>query len=362
MSEENKDLEKELADTNSKVLIEKVRELEDAKKEQSLKSEDKENSAKILHERLDLTPPMDDAEAKKAMSKRSRRGFLIGGATALAGVFGWRWMSNETKNSLLRHTLQFNEKVAQIFYSPKRLAPVFSKAQITEARINGGEGLNDDFDPATWKLQIVGLANPKSYSQYKDSIAYDLDDEYEVSGDAFKKPNNQSMDNSQNAPQSGDAPDMPLAGLLLTIDDIKKLPRTEMTTELKCIEGWSIVVSWAGVRFSDFMAKFQPRTKSGNDPNIANNPQDLAPYVAMITPNQGYYVGLDMPSMMHPQTLLAYEMNGAPLAIEHGAPLRLVTPTKYGIKHIKRIGRIEFTTERPPDFWAEQGYDWYSGH
>jgi DMSO/TMAO reductase YedYZ molybdopterin-dependent catalytic subunit len=55
-------------------------------------------------------------------------------------------------------------------------------------------------------------------------------------------------------------------------------------------------------------------------------------------------------------------MNGELLTMPHGAPLRLVSTVKYGIKQIKRIGRIEFTDERPPDFWAEQGYDWYSGH
>ena len=65
---------------------------------------------------------------------------------------------------------------------------------------------------------------------------------------------------------------------------------------------------------------------------------------------------------MHPQTLLAYELNGQPLTIEHGAPLRIASPLKYGIKQIKRIGRIEFTDERPKDYWGEQGYDWYSGH
>jgi DMSO/TMAO reductase YedYZ molybdopterin-dependent catalytic subunit len=65
---------------------------------------------------------------------------------------------------------------------------------------------------------------------------------------------------------------------------------------------------------------------------------------------------------MHPQTLLAYEINGAPLTVEHGAPLRLASATKYGIKQIKRIGRIEFTAERPRDFWADEyGYDWYAG-
>jgi len=84
----------------------------------------------------------------------------------------------------------------------------------------------------------------------------------------------------------------------------------------------------------------------------------------MTTPDAKYYVGWDMPSILHPQTLLAYEMNGEPLKPENGAPLRIASPTKYGIKQIKRIGRIEFTNERPRDFWAEPqwGYDWYAGH
>ena len=60
----------------------------------------------------------------------------------------------------------------------------------------------------------------------------------------------------------------------------------------------------------------------------------------METPGRGYYVSLDMPSALHPQTLLAYEMNGAPLTWQHGAPLRLAIPVKYGVKNIKRIGTI----------------------
>ena len=68
-----------------------------------------------------------------------------------------------------------------------------------------------------------------------------------------------------------------------------------------------------------------------------------------------------MKSALHPQTLLAYEQNGKPLAEEHGAPLRLVIPVKYGIKNIKRIGKIEYTNERPADYWAEEGYDWFAG-
>ena len=69
-----------------------------------------------------------------------------------------------------------------------------------------------------------------------------------------------------------------------------------------------------------------------------------------------------MASALHPQTLLCYELNGEPLTAQHGAPLRLVTPLKYGIKQIKRIGTLTFTDERPADFWAQRGYDWHAGH
>lgn len=128
----------------------------------------------------------------------------------------------------------------------------------------------------------------------------------------------------------------------LTLDQVKAFPRLEMTTELMCVEGWSEVVSWAGTPLRHLAP--------------ANAPE----YVSLSTPDDGYYVGLDLESALHPQTLLAWEMNGQPLTSEHGAPLRLVIPVKYGIKNIKRIGKIAFTSNRPADYWHERGYDWYS--
>jgi DMSO/TMAO reductase YedYZ molybdopterin-dependent catalytic subunit len=69
-----------------------------------------------------------------------------------------------------------------------------------------------------------------------------------------------------------------------------------------------------------------------------------------------------MPSALHPQTLLCYEMNGNPLPLNQGFPLRLIIPVKYGIKHLKRIGTMSFSNEKPADYWAERGYDYYAGH
>lgn len=130
------------------------------------------------------------------------------------------------------------------------------------------------------------------------------------------------------------------------------LPKVEYSTEFFCIEGWSEDVHYAGARFSDFLEAY----------NLGKKPDGTYyQYVGFETPDRGYYVSLDMESLLHPQTVLAYEMNQMPLSLDNGAPLRLIIPIKYGIKSIKRIGKIYFSDRRPPDYWAEQGYDWDSG-
>lgn len=84
-------------------------------------------------------------------------------------------------------------------------------------------------------------------------------------------------------------------------------------------------------------------------------------FASLVTPDEEYYVGIDMPSMMHPQTILCFELNGKPLPMDQGYPLRLIIPVKYGVKNIKRIGTISFHNDRPADYWAERGYDYYTG-
>src|SRR5262249_54192437 len=139
------------------------------------------------------------------------------------------------------------------------------------------------------------------------------------------------------------------------------LPRVNLVTELKCVEGWSQVTHFGGVRFRDFLTRFGLGTRSGRAPDPEGNPQDLFRHVYLATPDEGYHVGLDMASALHPQTLLCDTRNWRPLAREHGAPLRLYLAVKYGYKSLKRIGLIRFQDERPPDYWADRGYDWYAG-
>lgn len=140
--------------------------------------------------------------------------------------------------------------------------------------------------------------------------------------------------------------------LSLPVDAFKVVPKAEYSTDFRCIEGWSEVMHYSGTRFSDFLDFY----KLGRRPDGS-----YYSYVGLETPDRRYYVSLDMESMLHEQTVLAYEMNGRPLSVENGAPIRLIIPIKYGIKSLKRIGRIFFSDQRPPDYWAERGYDWYSG-
>lgn len=218
-------------------------------------------------------------------------------------IVGWNTLNKQPKDNEalqpLRKVMNFDEIFFGRFYSADHLAKTFPLSRASkQPRVNGSDGLSEDFDPSTWKLKI--------------------------------------------ARNRGDT-------LAITLEDIKKLPKTEIIFDFKCIEGWSEITHWAGVKFSDFADHYHlSETREFN-------------YVGLITPDKGYYVGVDMASMLHPQTLLCYEMNGKPLPMNQGYPLRLIIPVKYGIKHLKRIGTISFSNERPPDFWYERGYDYYSG-
>jgi len=248
-------------------------------------------------------PPNDNALVEREMARKTRRSFLVGGLATLAGAGAWAWLDSRRPDGgvqwPLRIALRANEQIWRDYFSQSRLARTFGPGELESPRQNGNVGLDDDPDPQ-WKLTVDGIPDAEE----------------------------------------------PLS---LSMADIRTLPKIEMITELKCIEGWSRILKWGGARFQDFVAKYAP---GQTDPNS---------YVGLETPERDYYVGLDMAAAMHPQTLLCYEMNGEPLPAEHGAPLRLVIPLRYGIKNLKRIGRIAFSKARPPDYWAERGYDYYAG-
>ncbi|HEX9162626.1 MAG TPA: molybdopterin-dependent oxidoreductase [Thermoanaerobaculia bacterium] len=243
----------------------------------------------------------NDEEIDRQVRRMTRRGFTTAAIAAAAGYGAWKWLRSREMIGYLQWPLR---RVLELNESVAEA--YFRTARLTPAfpasRINRPARLNGD-------LGLNPAFNPATW---------------QLRVEGASKP------------------------VALTIDDLESLPRREQITEFRCIEGWSMIVKWTGTRFADLMAKFPPVERSQ--------------YVAMETPDRGYYVGLDMESAMHPQTLLAYAINDEPLSMAHGAPLRLAIPVKYGIKNIKRIGTIRYTNVRPADFWAEQGYDWYAGH
>ncbi len=250
------------------------------------------------------------------LRRLTRRGFAKGGVAVLTGLAGWRWLVTRSgEDGLpwpLRRVLELNERLARGTFRASRLSPEFPREAAPMPRVNGTIGLDASLDPAAWRLKLIGSPG-------------------------------------EHAPRCSRS------------TTSEALPRVEMTTELRCIEGWSDVVHWAGARLAD-LASVTGLAARGRRSDGSGDPGGLLNYAALETPEGGYYVGLDMASALHPQTLLCYEMDGRPLSPEHGSPLRLVIPVKYGIKNLKQIGTIRFTDVRPADYWAERGYDWYAGH
>ncbi len=220
---------------------------------------------------------------------------------ACIGTFVWIGLGplDDGLPVALRKAQGFNEAVGRKIYSNENRSPLKPVPKGREPRVNGLIGLDTDVDTETYRVHV----------------------------------------------ESGEQK------LILKMSELEALPRTESSTDFKCIEGWTEVFHYAGVRFSDFMKAYDVGRHSDGT---------VYPYVGLETPDGAYYVSLDTESMMHPQTVLAFEMNGGELSVENGFPVRLMIPNKYGIKSLKRVGRIFFSDTRPRDYWHRRGYDWYS--
>jgi DMSO/TMAO reductase YedYZ molybdopterin-dependent catalytic subunit len=136
--------------------------------------------------------------------------------------------------------------------------------------------------------------------------------------------------------------------LILNMTDIHKLPFVSMVIRQVCVEGWAAIVQWGGVRVRDLLTLAQP--------------QSSAKY-AYFKSADGYYESWDLASVVHPQTLLAYQMNGKDLPAENGAPLRLASPIKLGYKQSKWVTELIVTDRLLPKrgYWEDLGYEWFGG-
>jgi DMSO/TMAO reductase YedYZ molybdopterin-dependent catalytic subunit len=130
------------------------------------------------------------------------------------------------------------------------------------------------------------------------------------------------------------------------LEQLQLMPQVSQITRHICVEGWSAIGQWGGVRFSDFLERV------GADKTAA--------FIGFKC-HDDYYTSIDMPTALHPQTLLALTFAGQPLPAKYGYPLKLRMPTKLGYKNPKYIQEIYVTNQHPGGYWEDQGYNWFGG-
>src|ERR1700680_5141950 len=257
----------------------------------------------------------------QVLRRRTRRDVLLFGAgavTALAGAGSLlpqdtlprlgvrRNMSSPAKEWLLNRALRIDDDVAETLYSPRRTVATYTKSQITELKNNYNGATPDPGYIPGWHVTLDGLASGVS-------VAIDIRS-------------------------------------LMT-----RFPVHEQITRLVCVEGWSAIAWWAGLRFDDLLRAYPPswrakwvRVESSVNLDASGRPDP-------------YYVSIDLATARHPQTLLATHLNGQALTVEYGAPLRLLAPVKLGLKNVKAVTKLTYVAQEPRDYWAERGYSHYDG-
>jgi DMSO/TMAO reductase YedYZ molybdopterin-dependent catalytic subunit len=222
---------------------------------------------------------------------------------------------SETMHSILESAEHVNRRVHRLLSGRDKLAQEFSETDISPTfRANGNpppvtqEYIEDAAKQfARWRLEISGLVQkPTSFS----------------------------------------------------LVEIKSMAARTQITRHDCVEGWSAIGKWKGVRLEELIDRVRPRSEA-----------KYVVFHCMDTDGDGkhYYESIDLIDAVHPQTILAYELNDRNLPVDNGAPLRLRVENQLGYKHAKYIRAIEFVAELETigggkgSYWADQGYEWYAG-
>ena len=246
-----------------------------------------------------MATSLRDHDAKLIQSIE-RRLFLRRGLSlgALGLLSGCSLTEDEGVQRVLTGMSRWNDGVQAWLFDPKRLAPEFPESAIT---------------------------NPFPFNAF-----YGEDEITEVDPKDFS---------------------LELSGLIRdqkpwTLPELYALPQVSQVTRHICVEGWSAIGKWSGVPFRTFLERI------GADLG--------AKYVGFKCADD-YYTSIDMPSALHPQTILALRYGGEILPPKYGFPMKLRIPTKLGFKNPKHIQAIFVTNMYPGGYWEDQGYNWFSG-
>ncbi|HQS07545.1 MAG: molybdopterin-binding protein [Rhizobiales bacterium 24-66-13] len=239
-------------------------------------------------------------ENRKLVAEIDRRKLLRGAMSlgALSFLTGCDISDRQSVQSALRTVSSFNDRVQELLFNPNKLAPTYSVDQVVK---------------------------PPRFNAY-----YEIEDVKPIDLATWK---------------------LELAGLISdkrpwTLDQVYAFPEQEVIIKHICVEGWDYIGQWSGPNLRNFL------TQIGADLT--------AKYVAFHG-NDDYMECIDMPSALHPQTILATKYAGEPITDPYGAPLRLRTAVKLGFKNPKWIRAIEVTNTYPGGFWEDQGFNWFAG-
>jgi DMSO/TMAO reductase YedYZ molybdopterin-dependent catalytic subunit len=234
------------------------------------------------------------------LKKLDRRLFLRGGLSlgALTLLTGCDLSTDDSVDNALRAMLRFNDRAQAALFNPNRLARTYPATAITRPfRFNA-------YYPE-WQVRTVEA------SRWRLEVTGSVDDKRAWS-----------------------------------IAELRALPQEEQITQHVCVEGWSQIGQWSGVPLNLFLRRVGADLR--------------AKYVAFRCFDD-YWTSIDMPSALHPQTILTLDFEQKPLEPPFGAPLRLRIPTKLGFKNPKYITSMAVTNDYPGGYWEDKGYNWFSG-
>ena len=244
------------------------------------------------------------AEARQLIGRRieqpARRAFLQRSLTlgGLSLLTGCSITDNDSVEAALMQISRFNDQVQGWIFDPKQLAPTYPESMITR--------------PFPFNAYYS-----ESEVREVDEASYQL----EVTGLVADRRS-------------------------WTLAELRAMPQQDQVTRHICVEGWSAIGKWGGVHFASFLKRIGADTS--------------ARYVGFKCADD-YYNSIDMPTALHPQTLLTLSYDGQPLPPKYGFPMKLRMPTKLGYKNPKHITAIFVTNTYPGGYWEDQGYNWFGG-
>ena len=247
-----------------------------------------------------VDPKLLIRDAGKLIPDPARRLFLRGGASlgALAMLSGCDIIDGPAAESVLRKISSFNDRVQAWLFNPNKLAPTYPESAITKPFPFNGYYPEDEapeVDGADYKLEVGGLIDRKD---------------------------------------------------TWTLEQLYALPQETQVTRHVCVEGWSAIGKWTGVRLSEFLRHLGADTR--------------AKYV-WFQCAEGYSNTIDMATALHPQTQLSFKFGGEILPRKYGFPMKCRMPTKLGFKNPKYITAIYVQNNDAGGYWENQGYNWFSG-